>query len=163
MIVLRIVAKYKNFFTLRQCHTVVPTRSTVYRDPKAAQRTSKTDCGGEGGGGGADGWQPKKLPQQHLARETSLLGGVPESNHGCPGPRDIKRDGHNRLGTSVKRALSISDRAKVQSQPRSSPRWGNGRSRAQWKTFKKWWRSWHLHFLMHRWHRAAPGLPPPTS
>ena len=23
--------------------------------------------------------------------------------------------------------------------------------------------SWHLHFLMHRWHRAAPGLLPPTS
>ena len=80
----------------------------------------------------------QKRPQQHLAGETSLLGATPESNRGCPGPRDIKRDGHNRLETSVKPALSISSQAKVQSQQRSSPRWGNGRSRAQWETFKKW-------------------------
>ena len=51
-----------------QTHTVVPIRSTVYRDPKAAQGTSVTDYGV------ADGWQPKSPPQQPLAGETSLLG-----------------------------------------------------------------------------------------
>ena len=92
---------------------------------------SKTDCGL------ADGWQPRS-PTTASGRGNQPAGGNLESNPGCPGPRDIKRDGHNWLGTSVKPALSISDRAKVQSQPRSSPRWCNGRSRAQWKTFKKW-------------------------
>ena len=79
----------------------------------------------------------QKPPQQHLAGETSLLGGDPESNR-SPGPCDIKRDGHNRLETSVKSALSMLSRAKVQSQPRTRPRWGDGRTRAQWETFKKW-------------------------
>ena len=108
------------------------TRSTVYRDPTAARGTSKTDCGWVGGGGGGGGWQPKS-PTTASSRGNQPAGSNPESNRGCPGPRDIKRDGHNRLGTSVKPALSMSDRAKVQSQPRSRPHWGNGRSRAQWK------------------------------
>ena len=116
---LRIVAKHKHSCVILRCkyHTVVSTRSTVYRDPKAAQGTSETDYGV------ADGVAAQKPPQQPLAGETSLLGGDPESNHGCPGPRDTKRD--------VKPTLSISNRAKVQCHPRSSPRWGNGRSRAQ--------------------------------
>ena len=103
-----------------KCHTVVPTCSTVYRDPKAVQGTSNTDCGV------ADGWQPKS-PHISTWQGNQPAGGDPESNHSCPGPRDINRDGHNRL----KPTLSKSSRAKIQSQPRSSPKWRNGRSRAQ--------------------------------
>ena len=53
-------------------------------------------------------------------RGNQPAGSDPESNRGCPGPHDIKRDGHNQLETPVKTALSISSWAKVQSQQRSS-------------------------------------------
>ena len=64
--------------------------------------------------GEADGWQPKS-PTTASGRGNQPAGGNPESNRGCPGPCDIKNNGHHRLGTSVKPALSISDWAKVQS------------------------------------------------
>ena len=100
--------------------------------PQNCQGTSKTDCGG-------GRWvAAQKPPQQHLAGETSLLGGDPESNRSCPGPREHQERWPQSAGHTVKLALSISSRAKVQSQPRSGPRRGNGHSRAQWETFKKW-------------------------
>ena len=63
-------------------------------------------------------------------RGNQPAGRSPESNRGCPGPSDIMRE----TARTLKPALSMSSRAKVRSQPRSRPRWGNGRSRAQWKT-----------------------------
>ena len=91
-----------------KCHTVVPIRSTVYRDPKAVKGNRRRTEGGQMGGS-------PKAPTAASGRGNQPAGGDPESNRGCPGPRDIKRDGHNRLETSVKPALSISSRAKVQS------------------------------------------------
>ena len=61
-------------------------------------------------------------------RGNQPAGDDPESNRGCPGHNDIMRE----IAGSLKPALSMSSRARVQSQPRSRPRWGNGRSRAQW-------------------------------
>ncbi len=55
---------------------------------------------------GADGWQPK-------SPRNSIWQGRPA----CWGTTGVP---------------TMSSRAKVQSQPRSRPRWGNGRSRAQW-------------------------------
>ena len=81
------------------------------------------DCWGQMGG------SPKALATAS-GRGNQPAGGLPESNHGCPGPSDIMRE---KAGT-LKPALSMSSRAKVQSQPRSRPRWGNGRSRAQWNS-----------------------------
>ena len=89
--------------------------------PKAAQGSTKTDFGG------ADGWQPKS-PSTASGRGNQPAGGLPESNRSCPGPNDIMRE----IAGTLKPALSMSSRAKVQSQPRSRPRWGNSRSRAQW-------------------------------
>ena len=126
----------------------MPIRSTVYRDPKAVKGHRKRTAGGQMGGS-------PEAPTTASGRGNQPAGGDPESNPGCPGPRDVKRDGHNRLGNSVKRALSISDRAKVQSQSRSSPRRGNGCSRAQWETFKKW--CGFGTSISKCWHHAAPG------
>ena len=39
----------------------------------------------------------QKLPQQHLTGGNQPAGGDPESNRRCPGPREIKRDGHSQL------------------------------------------------------------------
>ena len=94
--------------------------------PKLLKEHRRRTAGGQMGGS-------PKAPTTASGRGNQPPGGNPESNRGFPGPRDIKRVGHKRLGTSVKTALSISARAKVQSQPRSSPRWGNSCSRAQWK------------------------------
>ena len=73
------------------------------------------------------GGSPKAL-QQHLAGETSLLGDYRSPTAVARVPSDIMRE----TAGTLKPALSMSSRAKVQSQPRSRPRWGNGRSRAQW-------------------------------
>ena len=37
-----------------------------------------------------------KAPATASGRRNQTAGGDPESNRGCPGPRDIERDGHNR-------------------------------------------------------------------
>ena len=50
------------------CHTVVSTRSTVYRDPQSCSRDI------EDGLWGGRWVAAQKHPQQHLAGETSLLG-----------------------------------------------------------------------------------------
>ena len=110
---------------LQVSHSCAYSLNSLPRPP-SCQGTSETDCGGQMGGS-------PKAPTTASGRGNQPAGGDPESNRGCPGFRDIKRDGHNRLETSVKPALSISSRARVQSQPRSSPRRGNGRSRAQWE------------------------------
>ena len=106
-IVLRIDAKHKHSRVNPprcSCHTIVSTRSTVYRDPKAAQGTSKTDCGGQMGGS-------PKAPTTASGRGNQPAGSDPESNRSCPGPMTSR--GETTLST-----LSL---AKVQSQPRSSP------------------------------------------
>ena len=99
----------------------------------------------------------QKPPQQHLAGETSLLGATRSPTAVARAPMTSKRDGHNQLETLVKPALSISSRAKVLSQPRSTARPGNGRSLAQWETFKMV-RFWHLHFKSTAGARAVPIL-----
>ena len=135
------------------CHTLQVSRSCaniqqLTETLKLLKGQRKTDCRE------ADGWQPKSPRNSIWQGKTQPAGGDPESNLGCPGPRDIKRDGHNWLGTSVKPALSISSRAKVQSQPRPSPRWGNGRSRAQWRVQEV---VRHLPlYLMYHWQNAVP-------
>ena len=96
------------------------TRTTVCRDPKLLKGHRRRTAG-------ADGWQPKS-PRNSIWQGKPACWGLPESNHSCPGPNDIMRE----IAGTLKPALSISSRAKVQSQPRSRPRWGNGRSRAQW-------------------------------
>ena len=53
--------------------------------PIAALRSTKTDHGG------ADGWQPKS-PLTASGRGNQPAGNDLESNRGCPGPHDIKRD-----------------------------------------------------------------------
>ena len=83
----------------------------------------------EDGMQGADGWQPKS-PHQHLAGETSLLGVTRSPTTVCLGPRDIKRDGNINRDNSETITLNI-ELGQGLIQPRSSSRWGNGRSRAQ--------------------------------
>ena len=78
---------------------------------------------------GTDGWQPKS-PRNSIWQGNPACWGLPESNRGCPGPSDIMRE---TVGT-LKRELSMSNRAKVQAQTMVRPRWGNGRSRAQWNS-----------------------------
>ena len=68
-------------------------------------------------------------PTTASGRGNQPAGGVPESNLGCPGPRDIMRDGHKRLGLIKTSTLDV----KPGQGPVSTPRWGDGRSRAQWK------------------------------
>ena len=82
------------------CHTIVSTCSTVYRDPKAAQGTSKTDYGGGGGGGGGRWVAAQKPPYQHLAGETSLLGATRSPTAVARAPV-TSRDGHNRPRPSL--------------------------------------------------------------
>ena len=108
-----------------------PFRSTVYRDPKAAQGTSKTDCGG------AAGWQPNST-HNSIWQGKPACWGRPGVQPRLPGPPGHQERWPQSAGNTVKPALSMSSRAKVQSQPRSSPHWGNGRTRAQWETFKMW-------------------------
>ena len=106
-IVLRIDAKHKHSRVNPprcSCHTIVSTRSTVYRDPKAAQGTLKTDCGGQMGGS-------PKAPTTASGRGNQPAGGDTESNRSCPGPMTSRGE----------TTLSTSSLAKVQSQPRSSP------------------------------------------
>ena len=105
---------------------------------------------------GADGWQPK-APTTASGRGNQPAGGDPESNRGCPGPRDIKRDGHNRLETSVKPALS-----RYRAGPRSSLNQGPVHAgvtvvAAPSGKRSKWCRLGTYIFLKHRWHHAAPG------
>ena len=74
-----------NVVTPASCHTVVSTRSTVYRDPKAAQGTSMADCGV------ADGWQPKRAPNSTLQGKPACWGVTRSPTAVVLGPRDIKR------------------------------------------------------------------------
>ena len=110
-----------------KCHTVVPFRTTVYRDPKASQGTSKTDCGG-------GRWVAAQKPPNSiwLGKPACWLG-VTRS------PTAVARASMTSRG---KTAVSIFDiepglglvLTKVQSS------WGNGCSRAQWEkniTFSK--------------------------
>ena len=60
------------------------TRSRVYRDPKAAQRTSKTECGEQVGGN-------PKASTTASGSGNQFIGGDLESNRSCPGPRAIYR------------------------------------------------------------------------
>ena len=62
-----------------QLSSLVTTCSTVYRDPKAAQGTSKTDHGGQMGGS-------PKAPPSASGRGNQPAGGDTESNRGCPSP-----------------------------------------------------------------------------
>ena len=50
--------------------------------------------------GGQMGGSPKALTTTS-GRGNQPAGGDPESNRSCPGPRDIKRDGHSQLETNV--------------------------------------------------------------
>ena len=114
---------------------MVPLRTSVHRDPKAAQGITQTDCGG------ADGWQPKSLRNREKPAcwegtwSPTAVAQVPVTS------REMATVGWN----SMKPALQISSWAKVQSQPRSSPRWGDGNSRAQWKTSEvmQYWHHWY--------------------
>ena len=106
-----------NPLTLQVSHTCAYTLNSLPR-PQSCSRDI-------GDGLWARRWvAAQKPPQSASGRRNQPAGGDPESNRGCPGPRDIKRDGHNRLETSVKPALLISTRAKVQSTlgQRSQPR-----------------------------------------
>ena len=81
-----------------ECHTVVPL-STVNRDPKAAQGTSEN-------GLQRGRWvAAQKLPQQHLARETSLLG-VTRSPTSVARAPVISGGSHIRLRNPMKPAHS---------------------------------------------------------
>ena len=114
---------------LCSCHTIVSTRSTVYRDPKAAQGTSKTDY-----------WRGRwvaaqKSPISIWQGENQPAGGNPESNLSCPGPRDIKRDAYNQLSSWAKVQFNQGStggdgRSRAQ---RFGPLRGNGQNRAQWE------------------------------
>ena len=77
------------------CHLAQQSNET----PKLLKGHRRRTAGGQMGGS-------PKAPTTASGRGKQHAGGNPESNRGCPGPRDIKRDGHNRLGTSVKPALS---------------------------------------------------------
>ena len=72
----------------------------------------------------------QKPLHQHLARETSLLGVTRSPTSVARAPVTSREMATIGWGFGETSTLGIR-RGQGQSQPRPSPRWGNGRSRAQ--------------------------------
>ena len=136
---------------------MVPLRTSVHRDPKAAQGTTKTDCRG------ADGWQPTSLCNSIWQWKPACWGDL-ESNRSCPGPI-ISERWPQAAGNSMEPTLSMSSWAKVSHNQGPVYAGGNGNSRAQWKTLKvmRSWHHWYHDAPVERLYRHLDGSVIPTT